>query len=96
METALRETQEEAGFTSDDLKIFESAKHEMTYEVNGVPKIVIYWLAELLNPKKSVKLSNEHQAFKWLPLCEAYDLAKYSEMRVALTEFDKYISENLS
>lgn len=95
METAMRETREEAGFVSSDLKIFENAKQEMTYQVNGVPKIVIYWLAELLDPNKSVKMSNEHQAFKWLPLREACDLAIYSEMRKALSEFDKYIRENL-
>ncbi|XP_011140741.1 bis(5'-nucleosyl)-tetraphosphatase [asymmetrical] isoform X2 [Harpegnathos saltator] len=95
METAMRETTEEAGFVPSDLKIFDNAKQEMTYQVNGVPKIVIYWLAELLNPDKSVKLSNEHQAFKWLPLQEACDLAKYSEMRKALNEFDKYIYDNL-
>lgn len=91
----MRETQEEAGFVPNDLKIFENVKQEMTYRVNGVPKIVIYWLAELLNPDKSVKMSNEHQAFEWLPLPEACDLARYSEMRKALNEFDKYICENL-
>ncbi|XP_014475939.1 PREDICTED: bis(5'-nucleosyl)-tetraphosphatase [asymmetrical] [Dinoponera quadriceps] len=95
METAVRETREEAGFVPGDLKIFENAKQEMAYKVNGVPKIVIYWLAELIDPGKSVKLSNEHQAFEWLPLREACNLAKYSEMREALNEFDRYISENL-
>jgi len=92
----LRETQEEAGFVSSDLKIFEDARHEMTYKVKGVPKIVIYWLAELLNPDKSVRLSNEHQGYEWLSLSEACDLAKYAEMQKALHEFDKYISQNLA
>ncbi|XP_029674883.1 bis(5'-nucleosyl)-tetraphosphatase [asymmetrical] [Formica exsecta] len=76
METALRETQEEAGFTSSDLRIFEDARHEMTYQVKG--------------------MSNEHQAFEWLSLREACDLAKYAEMQKALNEFDKYISQNLA
>lgn len=96
METALRETQEEAGFVPSDLKIFEDARHEMTYQVNKKLKIVIYWLAELLNPDKPVRLSNEHQAFNWLPLREACDRAKYDEMRKALNEFDKYVSRNLA
>ncbi|XP_011642866.1 bis(5'-nucleosyl)-tetraphosphatase [asymmetrical] [Pogonomyrmex barbatus] len=95
METALRETQEEAGFVPSDLKIFEDARHEMTYKVNGMPKIVIYWLAELLNPEKPVTLSNEHQAFDWLPLNEACDRARYDEMRKALKEFDEYVSQKL-
>lgn len=89
----MRETREEAGFSSSDLKIFEDAKHELNYTVNGVPKMVIYWLAELLNPEKSVRLSDEHQAFQWLSLREACDLAKYMDMQNALREFDKYISE---
>lgn len=93
MKTALRETREEAGFEADDLKIFENVKHEMTYNVKGVPKIVIYWLAELINPKKCVRLSDEHQAFEWLPLREACDLVKYAEMQEALNKFDKYISQ---
>ncbi|EZA58429.1 hypothetical protein DMN91_007811 [Ooceraea biroi] len=95
METALRETREEAGFRSSDLEIYEDAKHELNYAVNGVPKIVIYWLAELLNPDKSVKLSDEHQDFRWLPLREACDLAKYADMQNTLREFDRYISQKL-
>lgn len=94
MHAALRETQEEAGFLSSDLKVFEF-KQELNYRVNGVPKIVIYWLAELLNPDKSVTLSAEHKAYRWLSLCEACDLAKYADMQNALREFDKYILEKL-
>jgi len=92
----LRETREEAGFVPSDLKIFEDARHEMMYKVNGRPKIVIYWLAELLDPNNPVRLSNEHQAFDWLPLREACDRARYDEMRKAFNEFDKYISRNLA
>jgi bis(5'-nucleosidyl)-tetraphosphatase len=95
IETALRETHEEAGFSSSDLKIFADAKYELNYTVNGIPKTVIYWLAELLNPDKSVKLSDEHQAFQWLSLHEACHLAKYTDMQNALREFDKYIYQNL-
>jgi len=95
IETALRETQEEAGFSSSDLKIFEDAKYELNYTVNGMPKTVIYWLAELLNSDKSVKLSDEHQAFQWLSLHEACHLAKYTDMQNALREFDKYIYQKL-
>ncbi|EZA58428.1 Bis(5'-nucleosyl)-tetraphosphatase [asymmetrical] [Ooceraea biroi] len=99
METALRETREEAGFRPTDLKIYEDAKHESNYVVHkrdkDVPKIVIYWLAELLNPDKSVKLSNEHQDFRWLPLNEACDLVEYAAMQNTLRELDKYISQKL-
>ncbi|XP_034172773.2 purine phosphoribosyltransferase family protein Apf [Osmia lignaria lignaria] len=96
METALRETEEEAGFIASDLKIFNDAKQELKYEVKGKPKIVVYWLAELLNPDKPVRLSHEHQAFKWLPLEEACSVAKYEDMQKMLIYFNDYILKNLS
>ncbi|KAJ8678803.1 hypothetical protein QAD02_014590 [Eretmocerus hayati] len=74
-ETALRETQEEAGFVKEDLKIFEDLKRELNYPVNGKPKTVIYWLAELINKTKDVRMSDEHKDYKWLPVKEACDLA---------------------
>ncbi|XP_001607019.1 bis(5'-nucleosyl)-tetraphosphatase [asymmetrical] [Nasonia vitripennis] len=95
METALRETEEEAGYVKSDLKIIDSAKKELNYPVNNKPKIVIYWLAELLNKTKDVTMSKEHQDFKWLPLKEACELAVYPEMQETFAYFDKYITENL-
>lgn len=94
-ETALRETTEEAGFVKSDLNIFENAKVQLQYDVNGIPKIVIYWLAELINPDKPVIMSSEHQAYKWLGLQEACSLAEYTEMQKALHQFDDYINKNI-
>ncbi|KOC68062.1 Bis(5'-nucleosyl)-tetraphosphatase [asymmetrical] [Habropoda laboriosa] len=96
IETALRETEEEAGLFATDLKIIEDAREELNYIVNGKPKIVIYWLAELLNSDKPVQLSHEHQAFKWLPLDKACSLAKHQNLQNVLKKFDSYISKNLS
>lgn len=96
METALRETEEEAGFIASDLKIFKDAKQELKYDVKGKPKIVVYWLAELLNLDKPVRLSHEHQAFKWLPLEEACSVANYEDMQKMLKYFNDYILKNLS
>ncbi|CAD1479386.1 unnamed protein product [Heterotrigona itama] len=96
METALRETKEEAGLSASDLNIFENVKHELNYHVNGKPKVVVYWLAELLDPEKPIRLSDEHQAFKWLSLEEACAVAKYQDMQNALKNFNDYILKNLS
>lgn len=96
MESALRETQEEAGLLPSDLIIFEDAKQELNYEVNGKPKTVVYWLAELVNIDKPIQLSYEHQAFKWLPLEEACSIAKYQDMQNALKNFNEYILKYLS
>lgn len=96
METALRETKEEAGLLATDLKVFEDAKQELNYLVQGKPKTVIYWLAELLNSNKPIQLSDEHQTFKWLPLEEACTISKYEEMQVTLRNFNDYILKNVS
>ena len=71
MVTALRETVEESGLKKDDLKIYNDVKRVLNYKVKGVPKVVTYWLAELVNPKAEVILSDEHQVFKWLNLEDA-------------------------
>ncbi|XP_043256718.1 bis(5'-nucleosyl)-tetraphosphatase [asymmetrical] [Colletes gigas] len=96
METALRETKEETGLMADDIKIFEDARQELNYKVNGNPKIVIYWLAELIKPDKPIKMSDEHRAFKWLPLEEACSTAEYTDMQATLKTFNDYILKNLS
>ncbi|XP_045501692.1 bis(5'-nucleosyl)-tetraphosphatase [asymmetrical] [Colias croceus] len=94
-ETALRETQEEAGFTQNDLEIDKNTKKMLTYEVNGKPKEVIYWLAKLINPETPVKLSDEHQDFKWLPLQQAQELSGFDDMKVMLAEFFNVASKDI-
>ena len=44
-QTALRETEEEAGLKEHQLKILTDFKKELNYEVSKKPKVVIYWLA---------------------------------------------------
>lgn len=95
MQTALRETEEEAGFLREDLKIFEDAKQELNYNVDNKPKTVIYWLAELINKNKDARLSSEHQEFKWLKLEEACQYARYKDLQETLNHFDVYIREKV-
>lgn len=63
----------------------------LNYEVKGQPKCVVYWLAKLKNPDKSVTLSNEHQDLKWLPLDKAQELSGYQDMNNLLAEFHEKI-----
>lgn len=92
MITALRETEEEAGFVKDDLRVFEDAKQELVYNVNGKSKTVIYWLAELIKKDKNARLSDEHQDFKWLGIEDACKISGYEDMGKALRYFDQYIA----
>lgn len=91
MITALRETREESGLTKSDLKIFDNSKHILNYNVNGKPKIVIYWLAELINPHAQVVLSDEHQDFKWLQLEEACKFGNYIDLQEMIRQYDNVI-----
>lgn len=63
---ALREVREETGFTADDLNIFKNEQKTIKYDANGKNKIIVFWLAELTDPKKIATLSTEHTEFKWL------------------------------
>ncbi|CAD6190918.1 unnamed protein product [Caenorhabditis auriculariae] len=87
---ALREVNEEAGLTKQQLTIHEDCHETLHYEVKGKPKSVKYWLALLKNPF-DVKLSHEHQNWKWAELAEAVKIADYAEMGALLRKFAEYI-----
>ncbi|XP_060592178.1 bis(5'-nucleosyl)-tetraphosphatase [asymmetrical]-like [Ruditapes philippinarum] len=91
-QAALRETEEEAGITLDQLHLYEDFKDELHYVVRGKPKKVIYWLSELKNPEFSVKLSKEHKDMKWLNIEDAVEIAKYEDLRQTLKKAHSYIS----
>ncbi|XP_015683820.1 bis(5'-nucleosyl)-tetraphosphatase [asymmetrical] [Protobothrops mucrosquamatus] len=92
LRTALRETQEEAGLASTQFSILEGFKKELNYVVRGKPKTVVYWLAELKDRDTEIKLSSEHQGFRWLSLTEACRLADYEDMQGTLREADHFLS----
>ena len=93
-ETAFRETEEEAGITSQSLNVIRDFKIVLEYPVKGVLKKVIYWLAELTDQECRVKLSDEHQGFEWATLARACQLVRYHDTQNALKSADKYIKEN--
>ncbi len=59
-EGAIRETQEEAGITLDDLTF----EHSESYEVNGTKRIAAVFRSEVQNT--AVTLSEEHDDFTWV------------------------------
>ncbi|XP_041984602.1 bis(5'-nucleosyl)-tetraphosphatase [asymmetrical] [Aricia agestis] len=91
--TALRETQEEAGFTAEDLEIYKTISKSLHYEVNGKPKEVVYWLAKLKIPEQKVTLSDEHQDLKWLPLHQAQEISGFEDMKNLLADFHEEASK---
>ena len=93
-ETAFRETEEEAGIKAKSLKFMKDFKVVLEYPVKGLPKTVIYWLAELTDRNCEVKLSDEHESFEWAILSRACELVRYHDTQSALKSAEKFIKEN--
>ncbi|XP_004600258.1 bis(5'-nucleosyl)-tetraphosphatase [asymmetrical] [Sorex araneus] len=91
LETALRETKEEAGLEAEQLTIIEGFRKELNYVAWEKPKTVVYWLAEVKDYNVEIRLSHEHQAYRWLGLAEACQLAQFEEMKTTLQEGHQFI-----
>ncbi|GAB1288406.1 Inositol polyphosphate 5-phosphatase OCRL [Apodemus speciosus] len=91
LETALRETREETGIDASQLTIIEGFRRELNYVARQKPKTVIYWLAEVKDYNVEVRLSQEHQAYRWLGLDEACQLAQFTEMQATLQEGHQFL-----
>ncbi|XP_045696641.1 bis(5'-nucleosyl)-tetraphosphatase [asymmetrical] [Phyllostomus hastatus] len=96
LETALRETQEEAGLKASQLTIIEGFRRELNYVARKKPKTVIYWLAEVKDCDVEIRLSREHQAYRWLGLDEACQLAQFEEMKAALQEGHQFLCSTVA
>ena len=56
-------------------------------------KTVVYWLAELNDPKTPVILSEEHINFKWLNLEHAQNLSGYKDMNELLRDCETFLNK---
>ncbi|KAK9497093.1 hypothetical protein O3M35_004470 [Rhynocoris fuscipes] len=91
---AYRELYEESGIKKDQIKVMDEFKAELHYRVDGKPKTVHYWLAELIDKNFNVKISNEAIAYRWVTLEEACRLANFPDMQSLLQRAKDYILYN--
>jgi bis(5'-nucleosidyl)-tetraphosphatase len=93
---AVRETQEEAGlYENKDYEILsKTITIESKYFIKDVAKRVLYWLARVKDSNVLIKMSEEHQDFKWLKLSDACEIVKYDEMKRVLNLAEDYIIKN--
>jgi len=96
LETAYRETAEEAGLQKHHLQLIDGFEKVLHYEVRGQPKKVIYWLAQLCNPDTPVIISSEHQRSDWFPLEAAVEISVFTDMQKVLRDADSFIQEHVS
>lgn len=93
---ALRETEEEVGYTIDDLDIYRDQNVSVEQKMKsgrGKTKTVTFFLAELRNIHKVPRLSHEHKDYRWVNKDEATALygTEFADM---FDEFDRKISNN--
>lgn len=63
----------------------------LNYEVNGKPKIVIYWLAELKDVNKEAVISEEHTELRWLNKDGAKEIVGYKDNQEMIEKFHEII-----
>lgn len=96
LQSAFRETEEEAGLKEKDLAVIEGFEKVSKYKVNNRPKTVIYWAAELRNTSCPVVISDEHIDYRWAGLAEACTLGAFPEMVSILQECDSFLQKYLN
>ena len=96
MQTAVRETEEEAGLLSEHYVILDGFRKTLRYPVRKKMKRVEYWLAELKDPNTPVVLSDEHRDYKWLGLEEALTYARFPDMQEVYKEAHQFIEARTS
>lgn len=87
--TVLREAKEETGL---EINIIPGFRERISYFYRHgglINKEVIFFLAEA--ESRSVKLSFEHQGFRWLPFEEAQKLATYENSRAVLKKAHEFL-----
>uniref|UniRef100_A0A0A9VRK4 Bis(5'-nucleosyl)-tetraphosphatase [asymmetrical] n=1 Tax=Lygus hesperus TaxID=30085 RepID=A0A0A9VRK4_LYGHE len=94
LDAAYRETNEEAGLLKDQLRLIDS-QIPLKYTANGKPKVVTYWIAELIDENAAVKISHEHQDYSWADYDKAFELVSYVDAQSLLNKCNDLIKEEL-
>ncbi|KEP62757.1 UNVERIFIED_CONTAM: hydrolase, NUDIX family protein [Hammondia hammondi] len=95
LETALRETEEEAGYVEGDLVVDSQFERRLHYVARGKQKETIYFLARLQDPFKAATLSDEHTEARWVNAEDAAALGGFADMASVLREADAFIRASL-
>ena len=93
LETATRELEEETGI--NEFQLVSGFKEKICYNIHKdskvIPKEVSFFLAKSLT--KNVKLSSEHQNYKWLNFRSALDQLTYSNAKEVLVKAKNFLDD---
>ena len=91
LETATRELEEETGINA--FQLVNGFKEKICYNIHKgskvIPKEVSFFLAKSLT--KNVKLSSEHENYKWLNFSSALDQLTYSNAKEVLVKAKNFL-----
>ncbi|KAH8741890.1 hydrolase [Cryptosporidium ryanae] len=79
IKTAYRETMEESGISSEEIKIYDNFLKEIYYEAWNKRKKVVYYLGECEKFPK-VTISEEHCEYKWAGIREVRELIEFESL----------------
>lgn len=92
-ETAKREIKEEVGI--EDIEFIPGFKEWIKFffklKEKNIMKIATFLLAETKN--KEIRLSHEHQDFKWLPYQEALEQLTFKNSKEVLKKANEFLSK---
>ena len=93
LETATRELEEETGIR--EFQLVDDFKERISYNIHRdskiIPKVVTFFLAESSTNK--VRLSSEHQNYKWLNFSSALDQLTYSNAKEVLVKAKNFLDD---
>lgn len=81
-------------YCEEDLRIYKDNPIVLQYEVNGKPKEVTYWLAEVRDPCKEPVLSDEHSELKWLTKDDAKKTVGFRDNQEMIEKFHQFLLAN--
>lgn len=94
-DTVKREIEEETGIT--DIKFIDGFReiYNFTYKLKGdlILREIVLYLVE--TKTEDVRISYEHDSFKWLTFEEAIELIKFKNMKELLIKANDFINSSL-
>ena len=91
-ETAIRETGEETGITNIEFidGFEESVEYDFRFKRENIHKKVIFFLAK--TNEKNIKLSHEHNDYRWLEYNDALKKTTFENAKNVLTKANEFLS----
>jgi len=98
MQTALRELQEETGLTEKDVQFYDFHDKVSFFYRNEQQELIRKELSFVMarTTKSEVKISSEHDAFRWAQYLEAFDLLNQKNTKDVLRKAYDFLKKKFA